>query len=51
MKRRAVKEALEREWAVTLAVGYLEESTEEERKMLLADILCAAWPSRTALDQ
>jgi hypothetical protein len=50
-RRKAGNEPVDREWIVTLAVGYIEESTDEERKMLLADFLCAAWPTAVAQDQ
>jgi hypothetical protein len=33
---------------VTLAVIHIDDSTEEEQRLLLADLSCAAWPTVTA---
>jgi len=36
---------------VVLAIREIDYSDVETREMLLADFLCAAWPSSTAQDQ
>ena len=36
---------------VVLAIREIDYRDEESREMLLADFLCAAWPSSTAQDQ
>jgi hypothetical protein len=36
---------------VVLTIREIDYSDEEMREMLLAEFLCAAWPSSTAQDQ
>jgi hypothetical protein len=36
---------------VALAIREIDHADSEEREILLADLLCAAWPSVTAQDQ
>lgn len=36
---------------VTLAVWNIDDSTEEDQRVLLADLVCAAWPTLTAQAQ
>jgi hypothetical protein len=49
---KAAGDAQRERWRmVTLAVIYIEDSTEEEQRLLLADLSCAAWPTLTAQAQ
>jgi hypothetical protein len=51
-RKPAADDARREHWRiVTLAVDFIDESTEEERRVLLADLSCAAWPTLTAQAQ
>ena len=39
------------EQAIALVVSDIDDSTSEERDVLLGDLLCAAWPSPAAQAQ
>ena len=48
-RRDAANQAREtEEQVIALVVSDIDESTTEERDILLSDLLCAAWPSPTA---
>jgi hypothetical protein len=52
MNRKSAADARREKWRiVTLAVIHIEDSTEEEQRILLADLTCAAWPTFAAQAQ
>jgi hypothetical protein len=51
-RKRVAGDDRSEQWRiVTLAVMYIQDSTEEEQRLLLADLACAAWPTLTAQAQ
>lgn len=52
MNRKPAADARREHWRiVTLALDFIEESSEEEQRFLLADLSSAAWPTPTAQAQ
>jgi hypothetical protein len=52
MKRRKDADRdLDAAWVVALVASEIDDSTREQREILLADLIYAAWPSATAQNQ